>query len=236
MKLLIDSNRNYYLVDEKKKTFSTKYGEIKLSAKNKPLKSHLGYNFYQITPKFHDLLNKCKRGPQAVLLKDAAIIAAFTGINSSDLVVDAGTGSGWLAAFLAKQIYPSKLITYEKNEQFIKIAKENFKLLGVNNIKIKNKDVYTNLSEKEIDLLTLDLPEPWKVNISQIKNGGYAVAYLPQMTQVIKFVSYAEQNKFIIEHVFESQLREWKVSDRIARPEFQQLGHTAFLVFARKIE
>jgi tRNA (adenine57-N1/adenine58-N1)-methyltransferase len=226
MKLLIDSQ----------KKFSTKYGEILLSKKSGPVKTHLGKEFFQLEPKFHDLLSKAKRGPQAVLLKDSAIISAFTGINSSSKVVDAGTGSGWMAAFLAKQINPAKITSYEIKPEFIEVAKKNFEILNIKNIKLKNKDITKSFSEKNIDLLTLDLQEPWKVSLKGIKIGGYAVAYCPQITQAVKFAKYAEKNNFLIEHVFESQLREWKISEKIARPEFQQLNHTAFLVFARRIK
>ncbi len=235
MKLLIDFLGKKYLVKKKGK-FSTKHGEVSVDSKNGKTKSHLGKDFYQIDANFSDILNKCKRGPQAVLLKDSALIAAFTGIGKNSKVVDAGTGSGWLAAYLAKIVFPKKIVSYEKRKEFIKIAKKNFELLGIKNVQIKNADVYSELNERNIDLLALDLPEPWKVDILRVKIGGYAVAYLPQMTQVVKFVNFAEEKGFLIEHVIENPIKEWKVKGDIARPKFQQLGHTAFLVFARRVE
>lgn len=236
MKLLIDSFGKKYLVKNNLKKFSTKSGEITISPKNKVIESHLGEKFYQVDARYPDIFNKMRKGPQTILLKDAAIIAAFSGIDSSSKVVDAGTGAGWLVAYLAKQIFPKKIISYERNKEFIEIAKNNFELIGTKNVIIKNKDIYTSFSEKDIDLLTLDLPEPWNVDISRVKIGGFVVSYLPQMTQVVEFVNYCTKKGFLVEHVFENQLREWKVEDKIARPKFKQLDHTAFLVFARKVD
>ncbi len=41
-----------------------------------------------------------------MLLKDCALISAFTGLQSGDFVVDAGTGSGWLAIYLGSIVAP----------------------------------------------------------------------------------------------------------------------------------
>lgn len=188
--------------------------------------------------KFTDLFKKAKRGPQVILLKDAALIAAYSGLESGCKVVDAGTGSGWLAAYLAKITAPKgEVITYERRKEFVKLAKQNFKLFKLKNIKIKNKDIYDGISEKNLDLITLDLQEPWKVISSAekaLKSGGYLVVYSPQITQVIEFVNALKNSKFKVEKIIEVLERHWKVDGKIARPEFQMLGHTGFLTFARK--
>lgn len=218
-----------------KQKISTKFGEVSLEKKGKT-KSHLGKEFIVFEPTFADLYSAAKRGPQAVLLKDAALIAAYTGIGKNSKVVDAGTGSGWLASYLARVVAPAKVISYEVRDDFIKIAKENLKFLEVKNVQIKNKNVYNGIEEKNRDLVTLDLPEPWQVkNLKQaLRIGGYVVAYLLQMTQVTEFVNFLEKESFFIERVIEINEREWEVRGRVARPKFQQLNHTAFLVFARR--
>ena len=53
-----------------------------------------------------DVLRKLTRGPQIITLKDAGIISAYTGISSGDLVVDAGSGSGFLAIYLGNLVKP----------------------------------------------------------------------------------------------------------------------------------
>lgn len=180
---------------------------------------------------------KAKRGPQVILLKDAAMMAAYSGLESGDKVVDAGTGSGWLAAYLAKVVAPNgKVTTYERRKEFIKIAKKNFELFNLKNIKIKNKDIYDGITEKNLDLITLDLQEPFKIipyAEKALKKDGYLVVYSPQITQVIEFVNRAEKSKLKVEKIIEVMEREWKVKGKVARPEFQQLGHTGFLTFVK---
>ena len=188
--------------------------------------------------KLIDILPKLKRGPQVVQLKDAAIIAAYSGIKQGDFVVDAGTGGGWLAAFLAQTVgYTGRVVTYEHRKEFYEIAKINFKTLQFKNIRQKFEDIYKGISEKNVDLIALDLANPWKVISSAekaLQDGGFFVAYLPQMTQVIELCKHLKKSKLRLTRVTEVIERNWVVDDQIARPEHMILGHTAFLVFARK--
>ncbi len=48
-----------------------------------------------------DFLRKAKRGPQIIPPKDFGMIVAETGCGKDWKVVDAGTGSGFLAMMLA---------------------------------------------------------------------------------------------------------------------------------------
>ena len=236
--LLIDPRGKRYLVSKEKKQLSTNLGNLDLSKIKKPgfYKTHIGHEFLAIKPSFSDSLEFCKRGPQAVLIKDASYIISKTSIDPNSKVVDAGTGSGWLAAQLAKN--SKEITTYEKRPEFIKIANQNFKFLGLKNIKIKEKDIYEGIDEKNLDLITLDLSEPWKVpNLTKVlKTGAWISAYLPQTTQVQEFVKFISgQPDLLLEEVTEIIKRDWQVSDRICRPKSKMIAHTAFLVFARKI-
>ncbi len=187
---------------------------------------------------FQDALKSFKRGPQVILPKDLAAIVFYTGLKPGDKVVDAGAGSGWLAAYMAYIVGPKgKVVTYERREEFANIAKKNFEKLGLENIKLKNKDILLGISEKNLDLVTLDFKDSWQalpVAEKALKNAGFLVAYLPQVTQVVKFVEELKNSRFKLVRVLEVLEREWKVEGDIARPEHNMLGHTAFLVFARK--
>ena len=189
--------------------------------------------------KLLDFLRKAKRGPAVILGKDFGAIAASTGVGAGWKVVDAGTGSGWLAMQLANVVgSDGKVFTYENRKEFAKIAKENFAKAGFENIKLKVKDIYKGISEKNLDLITIDLQESWKTVKHAEKSlaaGGYFVAYCPQITQVIQLVKEIQKTKLKLVKVSETIERPWMIHDKIARPEHQILGHTAFLVFARKI-
>jgi len=185
-----------------------------------------------------NILKKARRGPAVVLAKDFGAIVANTGLGNGWKVVDAGTGGGWLAMQIANVVGSEGVVTtYEIRPEFAKIAKENFKNFGFENIRLKQKDVYKGISEKKLDLITIDLQEPGKTlkhAEKSLAEGGFFVAYCPQITQVIQLVKDLKKTKLHLVKVTETTERTWLIDGRLARPEHHLLGHTAFLVFARK--
>jgi len=235
MYLLIDKKGRQYLIrgDE---DFHTNYGMIKAEEllKKKPgeiIETHTGGKFFILKPSTLDFIKKAKRGPQAITLKDCGLIAAYTGTHTGSRVVDAGTGSGILAMFLASIVSPEKVVTYEIREDFAEIAKKNFEKAGITNIELKLKDIYEGIDEKNLDVITLDLPEPWKVAEHakrSLKSGGYLVSYSPSIEQSKKF--YNELDGFMTETV-ECIVRNWDL--KVVRPHSRMLAHTGFITFAR---
>jgi len=201
------------------------------------IKSNTGKEFYIMPASFMDNFIKIKRLAQIVLPKDIATIITETGINKNSEVVDAGAGSGALACYLAHVC--KQVTTYDLRPEFLKLVENNKTALGIKNLKLKKGDIYKKITEKNLDLITLDLPEPHKALNSAakaLKVGSYLVAYLPQVTQVIELVKHLNQHKqFIYIRTIENIQRRWDIKDKIARPESRMIGHTAFIVFARKI-
>jgi len=234
-KVIIDEkgNRLYW----SQGNLETNLGIIKeeeLKDKSGIIKSHLNKEFLVFDANFVDKLEKLKRGPAIITKKDIGYIIAATGLHRNSKVLDAGTGSGFLTASLAR-LTPN-VITYERNSEFLQIAKKNFKDLGLD-ITIKEKDIYEGIDEKNLDLIILDLPEPWRVidhAKKALRNGSFFVCYLPTITQVMKLVDNSK-NKFMVEKVVELMEREWYVEDLKVRPKSQMIAHTAFLVFLRNI-
>ena len=185
--------------------------------------------------RFPDLLRGLKRGPQVVLPKDFGLVVAFTGVGRDSLIVDAGAGSGFLAISLAN--IAKKVVSYEWREEFASIAEKNIARTGLKNIEIRKKDVFKGISERNVDLVTLDLADADKVvkNAKRaLKKGGYVVGFLPNVEQVKKFVKELEKNKFVEIFTIESIVREILVRKEGVRPETKGLLHTVYLTFARK--
>ncbi len=238
MYILIDEKGRHYLV-KGTADVHTNYGVIKvddLREENigKEIESHMMRKFFLLKPGIVDFIDKAKRGPQTISPKDYGIIAAHTGIHSGSRILDSGTGSGVMSMFLANITYPEKLITYDIREDFAAIAKENFEKAGLDNIELKIKNIYEGIDEKNLDLINLDLPEPWKViehAKKALKTGGYLVSYSPSIEQTKKF--YDELEGFESETV-ECLVRNWNM--KVVRPYSRMLGHTGFITFARLIK
>ncbi|MFH0971748.1 MAG: methyltransferase domain-containing protein [Candidatus Micrarchaeota archaeon] len=184
---------------------------------------------------------KLKRGPQIITLKDAALIAGLTGLQSGDRAIDAGSGSGYLAVHLGSVVSPhGKVHTYENRPEFADFAKKNFVRAGLQDvIELKEKSAFDGFDEKEVDLITLDMAESERVlehAKSSVKLHGWIVGYIPNVEQVSKFVMEAERLKLKVERVTEFYLRDWKIRPYGSRPENQAMVFTAFLVFLRKID
>jgi len=184
---------------------------------------------------FPENLRKLKRGPQVMLPKDIGMIVGFTGVGKKSVVVDAGAGSGWLAISLGNIC--KKVTSYERREDFAKLAESNVKRAGLKNVKIKNKDIFKGIREKEVDLVTLDMANSDEVvphAYNALKKGGRIVGYLPHVEQVKRFVKALNDSGFNDVFTTECIVREMLVREAGVRPDTKGLWHTAYLVFAKK--
>src|SRR3989338_1813803 len=239
-KVLINK-QDKFLVKDQDKDFHTEYGFFKKEDLKKKTGSNIisntGKEFTVFNPYFIDLHRKIKRNAQIIPLKDIGLIIAETGVNSNSKVADAGSGSGALACFLAN--IAKEVATYEIREDFIEIVKHNIEFLQLKNIKIKNKNIYDGIDETNVDLVVLDLPEPWKAIEAAkkaLKAGGFLVSYSPTIPQSADFVNEINSDKNFV-HIKTSEIieREWEIDGRKVRPRSQAIGHSGFISFARRI-
>ncbi|MEM0147714.1 MAG: methyltransferase domain-containing protein [Candidatus Micrarchaeaceae archaeon] len=178
---------------------------------------------------------KMKRGPQVILPKDIGMIIAYSNITKDSICVDAGTGSGWLACALAR--ISKQVVSYELREDFVNIAEYNKKMLNLTNLEIKIGD-FRKAKEKNVDLVTLDLPEAHKMvhtALKILKPGGVIVAYLPHTEQVGKFIKKLISENITNYITFEVIARDILVRDAGIRPSTKGIWHTAYIVFATNL-
>ena len=239
MAKVLMSKSDKFLVKDISNDYHTKHGFVKkedLKTKGRA-KTNTGKEFSIFNPFFIDLYRKIKRGAQIIPLKDIGLIVAETGISNKSKVVDAGSGSGALCCFLAN--IAKAVTTYEIREDFIEIVRHNIDFLKLKNVKIANKNIYDGIDEKNVDVIVLDLPEPWKAiepAKKPLKVGGFLVSYSPTIPQAADFVNRINNDKNFV-HLKTSEIieRTWEIDERKVRPLSQQIGHSGFLSFVRKI-
>ena len=235
--------KDIYFIRAGDRKINTEFGIIDQSELLKKkfgdkIKTHSGEEFIIVKPNLIDILfKKTKRLPQIIMPKDASLILAYTGIASDSLIVDAGTGSGFLSMFLGYYCNKGKVVTYEKRPEFAKVARNNIELNGLKNVFVKEKDVLKGIDEKNVDLITLDLEFPEQIVencFDSLKSGGWLVVYSPHIEQVIKVRKEIERLNFTQVKTIENIIREWRVG-RHTLPEVSGVMHTGWLTFARKI-
>jgi len=243
-KVLLLGKDSKYIIEVGIGKYQTKEGIVDISSiKNKKfgqeVKTHLGKKLLIVQPTISDLLQKrAKRLPQIIMPKDAALILSYTGINPGSLVVDAGTGSGFLSMFIANYIRPGRVVTYEIDRAAAKLSKQNFKRVGLEKfIRLKQKDIRKGIDERNVDLVLLDMKYAERVvrhAFKVLRPGGWLVVYSPYIEQVKAVTEQMEKKDFSKPKTVENIVREWQVRSHTL-PERAGIMHTGFLTFARKV-
>tara|TARA_Y100000310_G_scaffold187875_1_gene187857 strand:+ start:2853 stop:3587 length:735 start_codon:yes stop_codon:yes gene_type:complete len=241
-KILITNSGKRFFVKDLDKDYHTQFGfvkkqDLKKAKQGKVLKTNKGTELKVFDPSFIDLYSKIKRGAQIIMPKDIGLIITNTGIGKDSKILDAGSGSGALACFLAN--IAKEVITYEIRKDHCKIVKHNIEFFGLDNIKLKNKDIYAaKVKEKNVDVVILDLPEPWNAldNVKgSLKPGGFLVNYSPCITSVMNFIEKVNEKEFAYIKTTETLEREWYIEGKKVRPRSDMIAHTGFLSFVRKV-
>ncbi|MFH0962370.1 MAG: tRNA (adenine-N1)-methyltransferase [archaeon] len=195
-------------------------------------------NFILLRPELPDFIEKLRRGPQIITIKDISSIAGYCGVSPGKKVVEGGGGSGAATIFLANLVgSEGKVHTYEIREDFFSLVRDNLERSGLSGrVELKLADVYAGIVEENVDVVLLDVPEPWRAAghaHSALKLGGFFACYLPTANQVERLV--IEQEFFKEFRVFTIIEYDWQVKLGATRPKNTGLVHTGFICIARKL-
>ncbi|MDW8063125.1 MAG: tRNA (adenine-N1)-methyltransferase [Candidatus Caldarchaeum sp.] len=243
--LIITEKKKRYLVQVRDgKKFHTSEGFIDMSKVIGKLSgcsvaSNTGARMLVFKPTITDMLMFLPRTTQIVYPKDLGYIVAVSGIGPGSVVLEAGTGTGVLAAFLANLVRPSgRVYSYDIKPENIQSAAVKLRALGLDEfIELKHGDISAGVDLKDIDAAVIDIPEPWtavKTCREALKPGGVWVSLSPTIEQVVQTFEALDESGYADLSCVELLLRNIRVKRGMTRPEFLMRGHTAYIVTARK--
>ncbi|NOJ29318.1 MAG: tRNA methyltransferase [Nitrososphaeraceae archaeon] len=244
--LLFHTQRKKWLVNvEKDKKFHTHLGIIDFNSIigmefGQSVRTATDNEIFLIKPTIHDFIMKSTRGTQIVYPKDLGFIAIRTGLKNGSNVLEIGTGSGALTTFMASIVKPEgHVYTFDVNPKFMEIAKKNLTRSGmIDYVTMNHHDPHEGIQNlKDIDVAVVDLGDPWSIieQVKQVLNGsGGFVSICPTMNQCEKTVASLKKYGFIDIECVELLIRNIEAREGMTRPSMRMIGHTTYLVFARK--
>ncbi|MDL5361873.1 methyltransferase domain-containing protein [Halalkalicoccus sp. NIPERK01] len=236
MILLTHGDREY--LRERGEELQTDLGVVEIPEDARPgdvLETHLGEEFRVRRLRGPDLFNHFERTGAPMLPRDIGLVIGETGIASGDRVLDAGTGTGVLAAYAGR--VGAEVVTYERNPEFAEVARENMRLAGVDDrVDVRTGDLTDDLDDRSgFDVLTLDTEDAPAVAARAdevLVSGGFLAVYSPFVEATREVVEAARGSLSDVRPV-ETIQRELDVDDRGTRPSTGPVGHSGYLVFAR---
>ena len=243
MKMILDERGKKYILKPGCE-FQSDLGIIKADVLDNAeigdeVKSHLDHTFKIVKPNINDFIDLMDRRCSILLKKDIGLVLAHTGLGAGSRVVDAGTGAGAIALNFGNVVgEKGRVYTYEIREDFAEVAQKNIDNFGISNIEVKNKDIKEGIDEKNIDLIFLDLPKPYEIfeDVAESLNvGGWLAVYAPYINQAEISHRIAKKLGFYNIEIIEILERGLEVKQHGLRPKTRMVGHSGYLVFARKL-
>jgi tRNA (adenine57-N1/adenine58-N1)-methyltransferase len=207
------------------------------------ISSSSGAQFLAMRPLLSEFTVSMPRGAAVVYPKDAAQILIGADIFPGSRVLEAGAGSGALSCSLLRAIGPGgRLISYERREDFAAIARrnvENFFGASPTNWDLRLGDLLDAQVTEPLDRVVLDMLAPWEcvsALAEMLVPGGVLCAYVSTTTQLAETVETLRVHTGFTEpEATESLVRGWHVEGLAVRPRHDMVGHTGFVITARRL-
>jgi tRNA (adenine57-N1/adenine58-N1)-methyltransferase catalytic subunit len=202
-----------------------------------------GTPFLVMRPLLNEFTVTMPRGAAVIYPKDAAQIVMSADIFPGARVLEAGAGSGALTCVLLRVIGPGgQLTSYERREDFANLARrnvENFFGASPHNWHLRVGDLVESLGGESLDRVVLDMLAPWQCVAALAEvlvPGGVFCAYVTTTTQLAQTVETLRAHTGFTEpEATESLIRAWHVEGLAVRPRHNMVGHTGFVITARRM-
>lgn len=211
------------------------------------LENTAGVEYQVVRPLYEDFVLSMPRGAAVIYPKDAALIVTMGDIFPGATVVEAGVGSGALTLALLRAVGDTGTVhSFERREEFADIARGNIEdfFAGPHPAwKLTIGDLAHTLTEEyeagSVDRVVLDMLAPWECveAVSHaLRPGGVLVCYVATVPQVSRTIEALNASGLYTHpKALESTVRDWHVEGLAVRPEHRMIGHTGFLIFARRL-
>ena len=208
-----------------------------------------GTQYLALRPLLSDFVLSMPRGATVIYPKDAGQIIHMGDIYPGARVAEAGAGSGALTMALLQAVGDAGyLLSVERRQEFALVAKANVESWfsaphPAWDLRIgEMADVLTGLDgpgEGGLDRIVLDMLAPWELAEAcafALAPGGVIIGYVATTTQLSRVVeTWRSHGAFTEPVAFESLVRGWHVESLAVRPSHRMVGHTGFLVTARRV-
>jgi tRNA (adenine57-N1/adenine58-N1)-methyltransferase len=224
-----------------------------------------GTDYLALRPLLADYVLSMPRGAAVIYPKDAAQIVAMADVFPGARVLEAGVGSGALTCSLLRAVGTAGSVhSYERRPEFATVARRNVErffgaphpawTLTVGDLVEQLAAARPARTEGtadgppdeaglagplEVDRAVLDMLAPWECVAAVgevLAPGGVLCAYVATTTQLARTVeTLRDHGGFTEPQAWESMVRTWHVEGLAVRPDHRMIGHTGFLVTARRL-
>jgi tRNA (adenine57-N1/adenine58-N1)-methyltransferase len=199
--------------------------------------------FQAFRPLLADYVLSMPRGATIIYPKDAAMILGVADIKPGVRVLEAGVGSGALSISILRAIGENGFLhSVEIRDDFAKISENNVSsYFGEKpvNWKLSIGALQEQQLEKSYDRVLLDMLAPWEcmdVASNALVPGGVFMSYVATTTQLSRIAeAIKDSGNFTEPESSETIVRGWHHEGLAVRPQHRMIGHTGFLVFARRM-
>jgi len=199
--------------------------------------------FQAFRPLLADYVLSMPRGATIIYPKDAAMILGVADIKPGVRVLEAGVGSGALSISILRAIGENGFLhSVEIRDDFAEISEKNVSsYFGEKpaNWKLSVGALQEQQLENNYDRIVLDMLAPWEcmdVASNALVPGGVFMSYVATTTQLSRIAeAIKDSGNFTEPESSETIVRGWHHEGLAVRPQHRMIGHTGFLVFARRM-